>query len=164
MTVSMVFSYSWRSADSCLFSWNNVWFSMTICAFCLSSSDSNVSAGKADHQSLRRVHMPSAYAQPLQRTFRDVQVDPAQGEAARDILGFRLTTLCMHECSGTRGEAAGAYFERLGLRRERGRHLEVQRVLLGEVHEALPGPDELGLGVVIHGGRARQDKSKSISG
>ena len=70
----------------------------------------------------------------------------------------------MHECSGTRWIAAGAYFERLGLRRERGRHLEVQRVLLGEVHEALPGSDELGLGVVIHGGRERQDKSQGISG
>lgn len=69
----------------------------------------------------------------------------------------------MHECSGTRGKAAGAYFERLGLRRERGRHLEVQRILLGEVHEALPCSDELGFGFVVHNGRERRSESKGIS-
>lgn len=64
MMVSIVCSYSLRRRLSCLFSWRSVWFSMMICAFVRSSSDSNVSgAGCGEDASVwdRRHAYPSRY-------------------------------------------------------------------------------------------------------
>jgi hypothetical protein len=55
MTVSSVCSYSFNRRDSCLFSWCSVWFSMIVCAFARSVSDSNVSAD-GRHQLLYPTH------------------------------------------------------------------------------------------------------------
>lgn len=86
MTVSMVCSYSSSRAENCLFSCSSVWFSMMICAFCRSSSDSNVSTRthKAISHLTRHARMHGL------RTFRYVRVHPSQSDAGREGLGLIL--------------------------------------------------------------------------
>lgn len=82
----MVCSYSSSNAENCLFSCSSVWFSMMMCAFCRSSSDSNVSARthKAISHLTRHARMHGL------RTFGYVRVHPSQRDAGCEGFGLIL--------------------------------------------------------------------------
>src|ERR1700730_44635 len=111
MTVSMVDSYSFRSAPSCLFSWRRLWFSMTTCALVRSSSDSQTSGSNVSrvrsYDCGRTKKKKEEKKGKKSLTLGDISVVSPQRKARLCLGCLHLTTRTRHD-GGIRGESGAS--------------------------------------------------------